>query len=493
MNPGFIRPVANAPLRRFYLLASLSSVLAIPAGLHAASSTWSNSGGTDFQTAGNWSAGVPGVTGTSNTSNADIATFGGTSVANPNVSANWTLAQLLFNTTASGYDITSTGGFSLRLNNSTSAIVAQNTSGTNTISSAIILGRNGSFQNFSQAAGGTLIVNGKISSATTAGINFLNSTTSPAGTTAEFQINNTANDFSGGAVIGTSGRNVKVSIKSLGNTGAAGSLGTGSIIIGETGASSTVQTLNYTGAGETSNKTITLRASSNAANRRVIDTTGATGALKLSGSLVANDTSLSTETANVQLSGSGTLGDEVTGVIGNGAGAGKVALIKAGAGTWTLSGNNTYTGTTTVSEGTLALGAANRIADASNLVLSGGTFATGGFGETLGTLSLTANSTIDLGSGASALVFSASNGIAWTSLTTLNIVNFNTGTDSVRIGTSAAGLTETQLSQITINGFEALIDSQGYLSFAAIPEPSTYAVMLGGLALAGVMIRRRRC
>jgi autotransporter-associated beta strand protein len=336
-------------------------------------------------------------------------------------------------------------------------------------------------------------VNGKISSATTAGINFLNSTTSPAGTTAEFQINNTANDFSGGAVIGTSGRNVKVSIKSLGNTGAAGSLGTGSIIIGETGASSTVQTLNYTGAGETSNKTITLRASSNAANRRVIDTTGATGALKLSGSLVANDTSLSTETANVQLSGSGTLGDEVTGVIGNGAGAGKVALIKAGAGTWTLSGNNTYTGTTTVSEGTLALGAANRIADASNLVLSGGTFATGGFGETLGTLSLTANSTIDLGSGASALVFSASNGIAWTSLTTLNIVNFNTGTDSVRIGTSAAGLTETQLSQITINGFEALIDSQGYLSFAAIPEPSTYAVMLGGLALAGVMIRRRRC
>ena len=492
MNSGFLRPAPNASLRRLCLLTPLLGLLVQPAAVHAVSSTWSNVGGTDFQTAGNWSAGVPGVTGTSNTSNADVATFSGTSAANPNVSASWTLAQLLFETTASGYNITSTGGFTLRLNNSTSAIVAQNTTGTNTISSAIMLGRGTSFQNFSQAAGGTLVVNGKISSFNSTGINFLNSNTT-AGTTAEFQLNNTANDFTGGAVVGTSGRNVKVIIKTLGDAGAAGSLGTGTVNIGENNASyGTVQTLNYTGAGETSSKVFILGATSNSANRRVIDTTGATGGLKLSGTINGHASSVLNQTAFLQLSGTGTLGDEVSGVIGNGAGAGTVALVKAGAGTWTLSGDNTYTGTTTVSAGTLALGAANRIADASNLVLSGGTFATGGFGETLGTLSLTANSTIDLGSGVSALVFSASNGVAWTSLTTLNIVNFSSGTDSVRIGTSETGLLGTQLAQISINGFDASIDSQGFLSFAAVPEPSSYAAVIGGLALVGVIIRRRR-
>ena len=43
----------------------------------------------------------------------------------------------------------------------------------------------------------------------------------------------------------------------------------------------------------------------------------------------------------------------------------KVALTKAGVGTsLTLTGDNTYTGATTVSGGTLAIGAADRIADA---------------------------------------------------------------------------------------------------------------------------------
>ena len=48
----------------------------------------------------------------------------------------------------------------------------------------------------------------------------------------------------------------------------------------------------------------------------------------------------------------------------------------------TLSGNNTYTGATTVSAGTLALGAANRIADTSALTVAGGaTFNLAGFSD----------------------------------------------------------------------------------------------------------------
>ncbi len=96
----------------------------------------------------------------------------------------------------------------------------------------------------------------------------------------------------------------------------------------------------------------------------------------------------------------------------NGALTGAAAsLTKIGTGTLTLGGNNTYAGPTTVMAGTLRLGAADRIANASNLVLSGGTFATGGFNETLGTLGLATTSTLDLATTASVLHFADSHAL----------------------------------------------------------------------------------
>ena len=47
---------------------------------------------------------------------------------------------------------------------------------------------------------------------------------------------------------------------------------------------------------------------------------------------------------------------------------------------------NTYTGPTTITEGRLRLGASNVIADNSNIVLNGGTLATGGNSDTVGDL-----------------------------------------------------------------------------------------------------------
>ena len=170
--------------------------------------------------------------------------------------------------------------------------------------------------------------------------------------------------------------------------------------------------------------------------------------------------------------------------------AGSNGLTKSTSGTVTLSSANTYTGTTTVSAGTLALGVASAISSSSNVSLDGGTLQST-FSQTLGTLALTTgSSTLDLSSGGT-FAFADSSALAGSWSGSLSITGTFLDNSSVRFGTSIGGLTGGQLSQITINGMAASIDSSGYL-FTAIPEPSTYAAILGALVLAGVVYRRRR-
>ncbi|PAW61749.1 MAG: hypothetical protein B9S34_16025 [Opitutia bacterium Tous-C1TDCM] len=170
------------------------------------------------------------------------------------------------------------------------------------------------------------------------------------------------------------------------------------------------------------------------------------------------------------------------------------SLRKIGAGTLTLGGASTYTGGTRFSAGTITLGITQALPDAGTVVFDGGTLALAGFNQTLGALDLDASSVIDFGSGAgaSALAFANSSALAWSG--TLTILNFNAGSDTLRFGTSAAGLTSGQLSAIAFQGFGsvALIDSSGFVSAGAIPEPSTYAALAGLGALAFAFIRRRR-
>ena len=124
---------------------------------------------------------------------------------------------------------------------------------------------------------------------------------------------------------------------------------------------------------------------------------------------------------------------------------------------------NSYTGATTVTAGILRIGIANAIPSSSNVILSGGTISSSGTNvgfTTSGTLSLTSNSTLELGSSGN-YTFGASNGAAWTDGTILKITGWNgtagtTGTGAkVFVGANSSSLTSTQLGQITFDGFSA--------------------------------------
>lgn len=293
--------------------------------------------------------------------------------------------------------------------------------------------------------------------------------------------------LNGGALInsgaGTTTIDNGIAAINLTNLGSGGSAASGTVdIVGSgTGATATVSVasgaitgfqLTAAGSGYTSAPTVSIN---------IAGQTIASAATAILSSVALNGS------ANT-IGGSGNL--IINAIIANGTSTG--GFSKIGAGTVTLNGANTYTGVTTVTEGTLALGAADRIANTGNLVMAGGTFATGGFGETLGTLTLAANSIIDLGSGASALVFADSSATSWTSSVSLSFVNFTEGVDSIRIGTSSGGLTGGQLAQITLNGQLAAIDANGFLTVSSVPEPSAFAALAGAAMLGLAAVRRRR-
>ncbi len=213
-----------------------------------------------------------------------------------------------------------------------------------------------------------------------------------------------------------------LSVATIGNGGVAGNLGQA------TNAASNLVlgggTLQYTGATASTDRAYTLTAGTTSS----IEITQASNTLTIGGA-----------------------GASTTG-----------ALIKIGTGTLLLSGNNAYTGGTTITSGTLTLGrTGGALADAGNVTLNGGTLrmgATSGFSETVNTLSLSAPSTIALGTGAHTLTFANSSGVSWSS-TTLTITGW-TGTagasgtaGKIFFGAATGTLTGTQLAMISFTGY----------------------------------------
>ena len=162
---------------------------------------------------------------------------------------------------------------------------------------------------------------------------------------------------------------------------------------------------------------------------------------------------------------------QVDGVIANGAGS--VALVKTGAGTLTLSNSNTYSGQTTVTAGTLSVGATDALGGGSTVLVNGGTLDLSTFDSTVGAVTLSSGSIAGSGSILTGTSFAV-----------------ESGTISARLAGFGATLTKTTSGTVTLSGtntFTGQMSVQnGVVSIATINNASTSGV-LGNSASAVIL------
>lgn len=319
-----------------------------------------------------------------------------------------------------------------------------------------------------------------------------------------------ANTYTGTTTISAGVLNIQ-NATALGTTAAGTSVTSGAALQLEGGISVGAEALTLNGTG----------ISNNGALRNISGNNSWAGAVTL-GSATRINSDLGTLTVSGNIGGAQNLtvgGDgntTLSGVLGTGAGT----LTKDGAGTLTLSGGavNTFSGAVTINAGTLDLaksGALNnagntvtvnsggtllfsgasttRMNDSAGVTLAGGTLTSQDKTETVGTLTLTAASVINLGTDA------GNDDLTFANLTdsggSVVIYNwsgnqFSSGTDDRIFVTGAAP--GTIFHDVTFNGF-----AQGAIVLASrelvpIPEPGTYAAGAAMVVLIGLHFWRRR-
>ena len=193
--------------------------------------------------------------------------------------------------------------------------------------------------------------------------------------------------------------------------------------------------------------------------------------------------------------------------------AGTVAVTKIGSGTLTLSGPNTYSGDTTISAGTLALGAGGSLANSAAIsVASGATFdvsaltgglaiaasqSLGGTGSILGSLAFGADSKLAFGS--SLTVNSGTvtfNGFGINDIIGLDGSLVSAGTYTLLGGDATFDLTNAldvgAGNAVDIGGGKTAYLQEGSLQVVVVPEPAGLVVAGLGIGLAVVAAARRR-
>lgn len=154
----------------------------------------------------------------------------------------------------------------------------------------------------------------------------------------------------------------------------------------------------------------------------------------LAGSLTATGGTAS-NAKTLTLGGSSTADNLILAGIPNNSAGGSVALLKVGAGTWVLAGENTYTGTTTLANGTLKL-----LANAATSTVLG----------TANSLSFSANN----GYAGSTFEFVGRPGEA--SIQELNVLGYGGGSNTLRVTPGAGGSASLTFARLNTTGASTL-------------------------------------
>ena len=312
-----------------------------------------------------------------------------------------------------------------------------------------------------------------------------------------------------------------LSVGSIADSGLNSALGAGTTItLGQTGSNTTGK-LQFTGAsGGSSNRTITIASNVANTNGGIIENTVAGQTLTLSGNIGTAAGGGSAPTLQLIGAGKGVL----SGAISNATGS--MSVTKSGSGTWTLSGNSSYTGTTTISSGTLLINGNNSTATGALSVVGasttlGGSGTTGGVITSTGTLSpgdgvtaigslhaagLTLNTgasfKFDLGASNSSDQLVLSGAFTKGTGATYNFDFNSSGVTSstytlLTFGSLAGGFTAGDVSNFTYTGLAGGVTSGTFgltgtaLTFTTVPEPATWALLAFSLTTVMVMRRRR--
>jgi fibronectin-binding autotransporter adhesin len=409
--------------------------------------------------------------------------------------------------------------------NSTGALTI--TDGSNiTYSGAITLGGGGTtltiaptsqLITFSNTVTGTGNIVVDVDTSTLAG-NFTN-TVNNAGT---ISVEN-GNATSGGATIsGNIGSNVTGVIQNTttGTTTLSGvntyfgdtTVSAGTLKLGEASGATTLavqdSVVNLAGG------TVTFATGTTAATMGGLGSTGGTGTLNLIVSTAGvNLTIGNSNAANGSGTNPNTLNPIYSGIIENTAGT--ASVTKVGTNTQTFTGVNTYNGTTSVNAGSLLIGQGGNIADSTGVtVAAGATFGTVNTNTSATTLltsiptlalsmgtstSTQSNLQLSLYSGGTADKITASTltlgGSSGTVLVTLTDTTGDNLSGQYNLMTWTSGTWTTADFSLAGNavgeGSLAVVGDDLVFNASAVPEPSTYALIVMGLGVLALCHRRR--
>ncbi len=284
-----------------------------------------------------------------------------------------------------------------------------------------------------------------------------------------------------------------------------------------TGNAFNVQTAILIGADVTSAQTISAAFSYGTSGQTTATITNnassSAGTINLSSGIAPNSAGAG---GTLNLAGTGTGNNVISGVISQ-SGAGAVVVNISG-GRWTFSGANTFKGGATVTGGVLNLGSATTLQSATgSLAIAGGTLSSSVAASTVGGGVALSTGYVDLnGANAGAMTLAANQnftmnggemlitlGTAFDQVLGSGIGTFSITDGVLRLDVSGtgfsygntyalfSGFSSGSVSSLDITGYDTVgytaeLSSAGVLSFTAVPEATTWSLLLGAMALMGV-------